>query len=302
MDDDFIQTINGIEKRKLVSFSQFNLWIQCPYRWKLDYVCGFKQPSNIHIIFGQTIHKLIQSRIQDIFSNGKNITIDSEKIKESFLDLFMNALKEANVQESEEVIVDFIKSGLDIINDIILSKQIDNIFDPEKYILLGIEYELNYPTNRNVDYIGYIDVILKNRKDSKIEIFDIKISKNGWGKFEKTNWNKLAQLIFYKKFYSDINNVDMHDIIVKFLIIKRIDPVPEDSIFKIRRWEIFSPSIDNSLFNSVFEKFDLFLTECFNIDGSYKADGSFPKVPGKNKKNCRFCHHLNVRCDGKIES
>jgi hypothetical protein len=43
----------------------------------------------------------------------------------------------------------------------------------------------------------------------------------------------------------------------------------------------------------------MFIEECFLPDGNYKKDGHFPKVPGKGKKNCRYCPHKKINCDAK---
>ncbi len=34
-------------------------------------------------------------------------------------------------------------------------------------------------------------------------------------------------------------------------------------------------------------------------EGTYKEDGYYPKVPGKAKKNCKYCTHYKTNCDGK---
>jgi hypothetical protein len=41
-----------------------------------------------------------------------------------------------------------------------------------------------------------------------------------------------------------------------------------------------------------------FINTVFNDDGTFK-DIQFPKVPGQNKKNCKWCEFLGKHCDGK---
>ncbi|NDG53720.1 MAG: hypothetical protein EBY39_11980, partial [Flavobacteriia bacterium] len=48
--------------------------------------------------------------------------------------------------------------------------------------------------------------------------------------------------------------------------------------------------------------FNRFLNESFTKSGEYNMDCSFPKTPGKNKKNCRYCEFASNAggpCDGK---
>ena len=48
--------------------------------------------------------------------------------------------------------------------------------------------------------------------------------------------------------------------------------------------------------------FNTFLNESFTKSGDYDLENPFPKTPGKNKKNCRWCEFASKHggpCDSK---
>ena len=46
---------------KSISYSQYNLWAQCPFRWKLLYVDGLREfTDSIHTMFGTSMHEVLQ--------------------------------------------------------------------------------------------------------------------------------------------------------------------------------------------------------------------------------------------------
>ena len=49
---------------KKISYSQYSLWKQCPYQWKLQYVDGIRDyTDSIHTLFGTSMHEVIQAFI-----------------------------------------------------------------------------------------------------------------------------------------------------------------------------------------------------------------------------------------------
>ena len=53
----------------------------------------------------------------------------------------------------------------------------------------------NYP---NVLFQGYLDVVLYHEPTNKFRIIDIKTSRQGWSKYQKSDQNKQLQLTAYK--------------------------------------------------------------------------------------------------------
>ena len=62
-------------KKLKVSYSQFSMWNQCPWRWKLTYIDKIKidEPS-IYLIFGSAMHYVLQMYLTAFFSNGPKYT------------------------------------------------------------------------------------------------------------------------------------------------------------------------------------------------------------------------------------
>jgi hypothetical protein len=52
---------------KIVSYSQFSTWKQCPHKWKLQNVDKLKNPPSIHLIFGTAIHTALQHYLKVMY-------------------------------------------------------------------------------------------------------------------------------------------------------------------------------------------------------------------------------------------
>ena len=61
---------------------------------------------------------------------------------------------------------------------------------------------LDYKLPKNIKFVGYIDLVIKDTVRDRIKIIDIKTSTMGWNKYMKADKNKSNQLLLYKQFYS----------------------------------------------------------------------------------------------------
>ena len=44
---------------KRISYSQYNQWATCPYKWKLNYIDELGEyTDNIHTLFGKSMHEV----------------------------------------------------------------------------------------------------------------------------------------------------------------------------------------------------------------------------------------------------
>ena len=89
--------------------------------------------------------------------------------------------------------------------------------------------------------------------------------------------------------------------------------LPEDSAFPVPYISKHAPSHGAPSVTKAHDEFMEFINTVFNDDGTLKPylyvinnndDGTykdieFPKVPGQNKKNCKWCEFLGKHCDGK---
>ena len=145
------------------------------------------------------------------------------------------------------------------------------------------------------DMIGKI--ILRDVANDEIVIIDLKTSTNGWNKYQKADKYKNAQIVLYKKYYSELFNVSLDKITVEYQILRR--KMPEDSPFPIPYVSKHVPANGKPSVNKVYSEFMEFIDAVFDEQGNYK-NISYPKVPGDRKKNCKFCEFGNRGiCDKK---
>jgi len=176
-------------------------------------------------------------------------------------------------------------------------KKIDKFYTKTGFELVGIEIPLNAKVKEGVHFIGFVDIVLKDLSDNSIIIIDLKTSTNGWNKYQKADKYKNAQIVLYKKYYSELFNVPLDKIKVEYQIMRR--KLYEDAPFPIPYMSKHIPANGKPSVNKVYNEFMGFVDEVFDDEGNFK-DLPFPKVPGDKSKNCRFCE-FKARgiCDGK---
>ena len=162
-------------------------------------------------------------------------------------------------------------------------------FSAKNEELLGIEIPIYHPvneTNKNVMMLGYLDVVIRDKRDGKITIIDIKTSTMGWNKYQKADKVKTSQLVLYKKYFSEQYGFDVEKIDIKYMIVKR--KLIEGAMFPQKRISEFMPASGKPTRNKLAKSIESFVELNFNSDGSYK-DKEFAAVAGKNNKNCKYC-------------
>jgi disulfide oxidoreductase YuzD len=285
-----------------VSFSQYSMYSNCPQQYKLNYIDKLGESSgNIHTIFGTGMHETIQHYLSVMYGVSKKqadeINVDKlllEKMKEAF-QKEKDALTEglpATQLEMEE----FYGDGRRILEW--FKKHIGKFYSKTGYELVGIEIPLNAKIREGVHFIGFIDIVLREVGSGEIIIIDLKTSTAGWNKYQKEDKYKNAQIVLYKKFYSDLFGVPLNQIRVEYQILRR--KISEDTPYPIPRISKHIPANGGPSVKKVYEEFNQFIDSVFDSEGKYK-DIPYPKVPGQNGKNCKFCE-FKARgiCDGKI--
>jgi hypothetical protein len=161
-----------------------------------------------------------------------------------------------------------------------------------------VEMELDIPVKNNITFVGYIDLVLREKETGKIKILDFKTSSNGWNAYQKDDYTKTSQLILYKAFYSKRFGVPLNHIDVEFFILKR--KLYAQANFPQSRIQVFSPPSSNPIVSTVIGDLVTFINESFTAEGTYIENvKNYPKNPGKDKKNCKYCVHKKVNCDQK---
>jgi hypothetical protein len=217
-------------------------------------------------------------------------------VKKLFLDKFNEEIKKVKDVKEEEF-TDFIFDGNDIIDTFCKSANRLKYFSTKDYELVGIEIPLEIPIKNNVEFVGFIDLVLKEKNKEYYKIIDFKTSSSGWNSYMKEDPTKLAQLHLYKSVYSKKFNVPLNSIEVEFFIVKR--KLYENVSFPQSRIQVFKPAAGPVIIKESINSFIEFLDIGFNSDGTYNTSIEYPKIPGKAKKNCKYCIHHKTNCDAK---
>lgn len=283
---------------KLISYSQLSMYNECPKRWSLNYVEGYKQfSSTIHTVFGSALHTVIQHYLTVMYEQSAaeaDRLNTSEMFEEALRAEYKTQYKKNNNQHfcTPEQLREFFDDGIEIIRDFAKNKA--KHFSKRGWWLVGCEVpvsKIQNPSLPNVVYQGYLDIVLYHEPTDTIKIIDVKTSTRSWSKKQKQDENKQFQLLLYKKFISEIFNHPLDKIEIEFFIVKR--KIPEESDFPIKRIQTFSPPSGKIKINKAEKSIDNFISSCFDIDGYKPVDHE-----STINDNCNFCpffktHHCS---------
>ncbi len=274
-----------------ISYSQFSMWDKCPYTWKANYVEKAETfKGNIYTLFGSAIHETIQAYL---------VCFYERTIKEAdalpLNDILMYRMKENYKQSKEqhgdefevtkEEMAEFYQDGVNIIEEFLKRKT--SYFSKKRTELVGIEMKLNYDVTEQMKFVGYMDVVLHEKKTGRIRIIDIKSATMGWNKYMKADKNKTNQLLLYKHFMAKQLDIPVDKIDVEYLILKR--RLYENMMYPQKRIQQFSPASGKPSINRVMSRLDEFMEECFDDKGKVISN-EYEKC--EKHKKCRLCKDL----------
>ena len=275
--------------QKMISYSQFSMYNECPKKWSLQYVEGHKQfTSTIHTVFGTALHEVIQHYLTVLYEqNG----VQADKLNTS--EMFEEKLREEYVKQyksnknqhfsSPDELREFFEDGVEIIRD--FSKNKAKHFSKRGWWLIGCEIPISLhpdPKKPNILYNGYLDIVLYHEPTHTIHIIDLKTSTSGWNDKQKKDENKQFQLLLYKKFFAEQFNFPIEKIEVEFFIVKR--KLFESEDFVIRRIQKFKPPSGKIKINKANQALQNFMDQAFDLNG-YKKVEHKPQV----NDNCKWC-------------
>jgi hypothetical protein len=282
---------------KRVSYSQYNQWVTCPHKWKLNYIDELRQfTDNIHTMFGTSMHEVLQTYLtimyNDTIKMADALPLDEmllHRMKTNYTDIMENNGGEVFCEQHD--MEEFYQHGLLILEW--FKKKRGMYFSKKHYELVGIEVPIEYKLNDGIKFIGYMDVVLHDTFRDRYKIIDIKTSTMGWNKWAKADKNKTDQLLLYKQFYGKQHDISLDKIDVEYFIVKR--KLYEKVEFPQRRVQTFSPANGTPSINKVMNNLNKFISESF-VDGEYNIKHIYRKNP--SKKNCRFCEfNQTENCD-----
>lgn len=279
-----------MNNKKVVSYSQFSQWKECPYRWKLNYIDKLRvRTQSIATLFGTSMHDVLQTYLKTMYNETIEAAskIDLNKLLlERMKHNYAKYRKEGHVMDiTSQGMAEHYSDGMEILDWFIRHRH--DYFTKRGYELIGVEVPLNYSLSSNIKFNGFLDVVLKDTVTNRYKIYDIKTSAMGWNKYQKKDKNKLMQLVLYKVFYSMEFNVDPRDIDVEFIIVKR--KLWEKADFPQKRVQRVEPASGSVTQKSIIAELNNFINMCFTDDGNYKMDVVHEKKP--SVKACKYCEY-----------
>jgi hypothetical protein len=278
-------------KNRVISFSQYQIFEQCPHKWALLYRDGhYKSEFSIHMTFGTAMHETLQYYLQVMYDVSV-AAADREDIVGMFEEKLRNQYKHdyeknnkthfSNATELRE----FFNDGVAIINW--FKKNKGKYFSKRSWYLLGIELPIilqPHPDYPNVLYKGLLDLVLYNEETRNVKIIDIKTSTRGWKQKEKGDEVKNSQLILYKKFFAQQFDYPTDNIDIEYFILKR--KINVESEYPDRRIQTHKPTSGKIKINQATSKLNTFIELAFSKDGTYNKHKQEVKP---SEWNCRYC-------------
>ena len=274
-----------------ISYSQFSKWDKCHYTWKLDYVDKVETfKGNIYTLFGSALHETIQAYLvcyyERTIKEADNLPLHD--ILQYRMEHNYKISKEQHGDDFDVSLEDmksFFQDGCTIIDEFIKRKS--SYFPKKNTELVGIEVSLNYGLPNNMQFKGYMDVVLHNKVTGRVKIIDIKTATMGWNKYMKADKNKTNQLLLYKQFFSKERDIPIDKIDVEYLILKR--KLYENIAYPQKRIQTFSPASGKPSINKVIKRLQEFMDECFDDKGNIISN-DYEKC--EKHKKCRLCKDL----------
>lgn len=164
------------------SFSRLNSFYNCPYEWKLRYIDCNKSENGFFGEYGSLIHKILEK-----YEKGE---LSLFELNDYYEEHFSESVPhDAPPNKYVDIKQSYYEKGLDYFNNIDL--------DLDKYEVLGVEKEVRFQIDGK-DFVGYIDLLLKEKETGKIIILDhksasIKTLKNG--KVSKSDQEHVREFI-----------------------------------------------------------------------------------------------------------
>lgn len=289
-----------------VSFSQYSMWHSCPQQYKLSYIDKLgENSSNIHSIFGTAMHETLQNYLEKCLRISKSQAdkmIDlneylKERMKDSYLKETGGEIGNTTICTKEEM-VEFLEDGNVLLDWFQKPKNFNKFFSLKHDELVAIEQPINTKITENVNFMGFIDLVIRDTFNGRYRIIDFKTSTRGWSKYQKSDAVKNSQILLYKKFYAELLKISEDVIDVEFIILKRKVAVVED--MPTHRISKHIPANGKVSINKAWKGFTDFVESVFDNDGNYRTDVGFPKNATKLCEWCEF-HHRGL-CDRGLKN
>ena len=282
-----------LKDERKVSYSQYSMFQKCPKQWELAYIKGLRTFSqSIHTLFGTAFHETLQTYLTVMLEETAKKANDMDLNKmllENMQKEYKNAVEKMGEHFSTKFeLMEFYNDGVAILDWI--KRHRARYFSPKSDELVGIEVEIYHPVtpeNDKVLMLGYLDIVLRDKRTDRVRIIDIKTSTMGWNKYQKADKIKASQLVLYKEYFAKQYGFDVEKIDILYFIVKR--KLIEGAMFPQRRVQEFIPASGKPTRNKLVRSIEEWIGTCFDREGNYNTKREYPAIAGKNKKNCKYC-------------
>lgn len=157
------------------SFSRLNSYFHCPYEWKMKYLFGRYGIGSAMAQFGGYIHEILEKYFKGELGIFELPIYYEDHYKENVTLPFP---PNSYVDLAEK----YYQQGLEFFENFTEHELASETFS-EKYEILGVEKEVKFEYE-GYKFIGYIDLLLRDKSDGKLIILDhksaaLKILKSG---------------------------------------------------------------------------------------------------------------------------
>jgi predicted RecB family nuclease len=208
-----------------------------------------------------------------------------ERMRDAYLKETEGEIGNTTICTKEEM-VEFLEDGNVLLDWFQKPKNFNKFFSLKHDELVAIEQPINTKISENVNFMGFIDLIIRDTFTGRYRIIDFKTSTRGWSKYQKSDPVKSAQILLYKKFYAELLNISEDVIDVEFIILKRKVEVRED--IPTHRISKHIPANGKVSVNKAWKGFTEFVESVFDKDGNYRTDVEYRKNATKLCEWCEF--------------
>lgn len=258
-------------KKITISYSDFSSYLSCGHKYLLENVLRLVESTySIHALFGTAIHEALGSGIKDGLSSEEMINLFRYRFKKDMMDHMSDSFEFYSLDE-------FTKQGEHILKFFSTKEILD------KYEIIGIEQGLFDKIYKNYNFVGYIDLVVRDKKTGRYVIIDWKTSTAPWN-LERKMEDKifLSQMVFYKYFYARKNNIPIDLIDCRYVVLNRLKDKerPNDGYGELQVVEV----------QSTLEQIEEMLDELGKVARGIYIRKEFTKAKLENKEGyCYFC-------------
>ena len=173
---------NKKTKDMLWSYSRLSSFYNCPYCWYEAYVNKERGCGNFFSSYGSMMHSILQE-----YAEGK-LTIF--ELNDEFTKRFGEIPEDAPKNKYVDIRDSYFNKGINFLNNININ------FD--KYEILSVEKKITFEIN-GYKFIGYIDILLKDKSTGEIIVLDYKSRRVDTLKNGNLSKGSLRQLEDFKK-------------------------------------------------------------------------------------------------------